>query len=91
MESDEAFVERMGQIVTYRPDLLQNVDRLRLFALARRGAAAGDMLEALKKFIEAQEAADEEDDVPAMLIYGEAVEAIRAAILKAEAQEPSNG
>lgn len=40
METDQQFMERMSRAIPYNSHLLKAVDLTRLFALARRGAAA---------------------------------------------------
>ena len=48
MENDAEFVERVGRAIPYNSHLLKAVDLTRLFALARRGAAAADRIEQLE-------------------------------------------
>ena len=85
MESDEDFIYRMIEDTDPR-----DPDSNRLFALARRGAAAGDMLEALKEYACDCKGGCEADN--SFDIHWKCGDAARAAILKAEStQEKQNG
>jgi hypothetical protein len=78
-ETDAEFVDRITSGSDARKVIGFSEDAARLFALARRGAAAGDMLEALKELADLYEATVNGDYKPDSFTLQPA----RAAILKA--------
>lgn len=81
VETDAEFMDRMSRAIPYNAHLLKAVDLSRLFALARRGAAAGELVEALKVLT-----ANVEHAWPSLSHLGPLVSA-RAAIAKFEAAQ----